>query len=831
MKKILLLLASLSYLNTIQSQVVYSDNFNQGINNTTFPPSYTTSLVSENLRINGNGTANAYAALSYGLHNNGTLTNINISGNNKFYIKAKGTNSPNLRIDLQDNLNYLTNLNASTINLTTSYQIFEIDFSGKFQDGGYGGSPCTSTTAPCNVNSASIKNLILFVNAAAGGYNGTIDIDWISFGAPLETINSPHKILYNQVGYFVGKNKIINITSNSSFTGINYEVKNMSNNILLSGTTATSTLWADAQQHVASVDVSSINTPGQYTFTTNNDQITFTVGNNIYEDLANKAFKYYYYNRASTAITTSHGGAWARPTGIPDTNVLVHSSAANSNRPTGTVISSPKGWYDAGDYNKYIVNSGISTYTLLAAFEQYKPYYQTKNFNIPESTNTLPDILDEVCWNLDWMLTMQDKVSGGGDGGVYHKLTELNFSGIMMPSDYNSTRYVVSKSTSAALNFAAVTAIASRVYAAYPTQKPGYSATLLAASREAYTWAKNNPTVYFTNPSGVSTGEYGDGYVGDEFQWAAIELFITTNETQYKNDININALNGSVPSWPNTGTLGLISISHNMASIGIQINVPTFNAKLITTANQIRTAVNSSAMKISMNPTDYIWGSNGTTANQVMILINAYEITNDNTYLEAAYTATDYLLGRNGVAKCFVTGYGSNTVLAPHHRISEADNIALPIPGMLAGGPHSNASNYETCTYIGNNNATEYSDTWCSYATNEVTINWNAPLVYITNALQYYQNQAVLSTPNNLKPSNNLVLYPNPTDNEINIERNSEFNSNMDLTIYDMQGRTVTKKTLKNGETKINIESLLKGVYFVKVSSEEYIGTKKIIKK
>ena len=99
--------------------------------------------------------------------------------------------------------------------------------------------------------------------------------------------------------------------------------------------------------------------------------------------------------------------------------MLVHASAASKERPEGTVIASAKGWYDAGDYNKYIVDSGISTYTLLAAFEHYRDYFARKRTGIPESGNRLPDILDEALWNPEWMLTMQDP----HDGGVYNKLT------------------------------------------------------------------------------------------------------------------------------------------------------------------------------------------------------------------------------------------------------------------------------------------------------------------------------------------------------------------------------------------------------------------------
>lgn len=153
------------------------------------------------------------------------------------------------------------------------------------------------------------------------------------------------------------------------------------------------------------------------------------------------------------------------------------------------IISAPKGWYDDGDYNKYIVNSGISTYTLLAAYEHYPDYFSGFDFDIPEQGGNFPDILDEAKWNLDWMLAMQDP----DDGGVYHKLTGLNFSGQIMPDNYTFQRYVVKKSTGAALDFAAVMAIGSRVFETYDN---AYSTELKAmmitvAGKLGYTQAPN----------------------------------------------------------------------------------------------------------------------------------------------------------------------------------------------------------------------------------------------------------------------------------------------------------------------------------------------------
>lgn len=81
-----------------------------------------------------------------------------------------------------------------------------------------------------------------------------------------------------------------------------------------------------------------------------------------------------------------------------------------------------------------------------------------------------------------------------------------------------------------------------------------------------------------------------------------------------------------------------------------------------------------------------------------------------------------------------------------------------------------------------------------------------------------------------MKPINNVVIFQNPIKSELNIRRNNKLNGDIDVAIYDVQGKIITTRILKNDETKINIESLLNGIYFVKVTSENYSKTEKIIK-
>ncbi|PWG06592.1 endoglucanase [Polaribacter aquimarinus] len=812
-------------LSIFSQEPIFKENFENSANTIVNTPSgFSHSVSNGTLKIVGNGGGGRWSSVSYGFNINGSST-INLSESPKVFIRAKATPSLELRIDLRDQSDYLTNQNPTSVRLSGDFVTYEFDFTGKLFDGAFGG-PCK--TGPCSVDASKIEFLSIYANPGTGNYNGTIEIDWISFGykqaiEQQETTN--FFIRYNQVGYLTGRDKTINITSTVNFLPLDYNIKNSSGVIVKTGTTPNPRFWGDAQEYASIINFSEIDTEGSYTVDVEGKIARFYIGSSVYEDLSIAALKYYYYNRASAAITAQHGGIWSRSSGLPDTQVRVHSSAASSLRPTGTIISAPKGWFDAGDYNKYIVNSGISTYTLLAAFEHYTSYYQSKELNIPESGNNLPDILDEIIWNLDWMLAMQDP----NDGGVYHKLTGLNFAGRIMPNRYTATRYVVKKSTSAALNFAAVAAQASRVFANYESEKPGYSIALKDAAKGAYNWAKANPTVYFTNPSGVLTGEYGDGNVTDEFQWAASELFITTGEAQYKSDINLNAINNGVPSWQSVGSLALFSMNFHSSSISNDVDINTAKSKLLATANIIRTKVNNSPMAIGMSGSDYVWGSNGVAANQMLYLLRAYEISSDETYLKAAYKGMDYLLGRNGTGFSFVSGFGDKTPINPHHRISFADGISTPVPGMLVGGPQPGQQ--DKCSYSSNASAKSFSDTWCSYSTNEVTINWNAPLAYVINALQMYQNQGVALSvdKNKIVFDDEIQLYPNPVKNQLYFKV-----SNLDIqevVIYDVTGKEVfqTNKILK--QNKVDFTSYKRGIYFVKVKTQKGVTTKKILKK
>ena len=118
-----------------------------------------------------------------------------------------------------------------------------------------------------------------------------------------------------------------------------------------------------------------------------------------------------------------------------------------------------------------------------------------------------------------------------------------------------------------------------------------------------------------------------------------------------------------------------------------------------------------------------------------MILLTAYHSFGDQKYYDAGISNIDYALGRNATGYSFVTGFGGKPAEKPHHRLSEGDEAKDCYPGMLVGGPF--LSYYNDCkNYPTDEPASRYVDEVCSYSTNEVTINWNAPFAYSLMVLE-----------------------------------------------------------------------------------------------
>jgi endoglucanase len=497
-------------------------------------------------------------------------------------------------------------------------------------------------------------------------------------------------------------------------------------------------------------DFSAVRKPGTYRVVVPNlpNSYPFVIAANALRPAAVAALKGFYYMRSAMPLTPGYAGQWSRPAGHPDTAVLVHSSAASTQRPAGTVISTPGGWYDAGDYNKYIVNSGITMGTLLDAYEDFPAFFDTLRTNIPPLAGRhdhFPDILNEALYNLRWMLTMQDP----GDGGVYHKCTNAVFDGMVMPGVTKAPRYVVEKSTAAALDFAAVTAQAARILKKFDRQLPGLADSCRRAAIAAWSWARQNPNFLYDQEAmnksftpAVTTGAYGDRHLDDEWFWAAAELLITTKDAQYLAVVRQQLGSPlSLPSWSSVAMMGNYSLLRHRAALDAWLRPALDSLKegLLRMADDYINKQPTTAFYtvIGESKRDFIWGSNSVAANQGMLLVNAWLQRHDAKYLNGALANLDYILGRNALNICFVTGLGSRSTLHPHHRPSVAGGIDAPVPGLLAGGP--NPGRQDKQQYVYTEPETAYLDASPAYASNEIAINWNSPLVYLAGAIEALQ--------------------------------------------------------------------------------------------
>ncbi len=547
-------------------------------------------------------------------------------------------------------------------------------------------------------------------------------------------------IRLNQVGFYPEGQKVAVVLDETvkSFTISSPDLKTN----YFSGTLSEvrSSSFSPTKTRIA--DFSSFKKPGVYVVVVPGFvSSSFEIKTNIHHDVAKASIRFFYFQRFSISLKEEFAGIWKRPSSSSHKSVVIHASATSPGRLEGTVISSPRGWIDAGDYNKYIVNSGITTSTLLSAYEDFPAYYDTLSLLIPENKNALPDLLDEILWNVRWMLTMQDPA----DGGVYHKCTNAKFDGMVMPDQANTPRYVVQKGTAAALNFAAVMAQSARVFKRFESTLPGLGDSCLSASVKAWAWSKQNPNVEYDQRKmnaqfdpNVSTGGYGDTNFSDEFLWAGAEFYNTTGNAVYLNRDELVSGKLLIPSWDQVKGLAYYSLIR-MKSFALkedEMTVQKLKDRIIQKADSMISSSRKHyyATVMGESSKDFIWGSNSVAANQSILLIYAFHISNDKKYLDAALANLDYILGRNATGYSYVTAFGDKTPMHPHHRPSEADGVIEPVPGMLAGGP--NPGMQDKCSYPSSVPDEAYVDDVRSYASNEVAINWNAPLVYLLGAME-----------------------------------------------------------------------------------------------
>jgi endoglucanase len=538
------------------------------------------------------------------------------------------------------------------------------------------------------------------------------------------------EIKLSQVGYATGGRKLLFVASKARATG--FEVLRESGGApALEGRLSEPRADPDSGDQVQVADLSRLERPGHYRLEVPGvgRSFPFEIGDQVFARPLYLALRSFYGQRCGTAVDLGPEFPGYRHARCHAQGAWHASSGKSGERP------SIKGWHDAGDYGRYVVNSAIATGTLLWSFEMFGEPLRRLRLDIPESGDATPDILDEARWNLEWMLSMQDE-----DGGVFHKQTSESFPGFVMPEQDESVSYVIGtgsepfKSTCATADLAAVAAMAAEAYRSYDA---AFADTALASARKAWAWALAHPSLPFRNPPGVSTGAYGDSDCRDELLWAAVELWHTSGDEaalryflDHERELRASVKPDGPPSWSNVAPLAFWRYA--LASGGEPGVRQAIRDASLGAADAIVTRSEANGYRISLTAADYVWGSNGVAASYGLQLLVANAMKPDRRYLEAARDDLYYLLGRNTFSLSWLTGVGANPLRHPHHRPSGADANAEPWPGLLAGGPNRRRQDPELQRLPdGLPPARMYVDEQESYASNEIAINWNAALVFL----------------------------------------------------------------------------------------------------
>lgn len=512
-------------------------------------------------------------------------------------------------------------------------------------------------------------------------------------------------IMTDQVGYQPDETKTAvfrDVTNETNFSVVNAD----SGQVVYTGELSAPTFYSSADENNWTGDFSAVTEAGTYYITCGglDQSYSFTIGNNVYDSLLNDSVKMLYLQRCGTEVKDSTFGHAA----CHDTLATVYH--------TNEKIDVSGGWHDAGDYGRYVVPGAKSVADLLIAYDA-NPKLFSDSIGIPESGNGVPDVLDEVRYELEWMLKMQDSQTGG----VHHKVSCENFPGYVMPEMETDELIVTPVSTTATADFCASMAMA---YEYYQKFDKDFAEKCLNAAKNAWAFLQKNPNFIFSNPSDITTGDYGDTSDIDERYWAAAQMWRATGEDTYRTALESMSVQNGM-DWMEVGDYGNIAI---LTMDGVDTNSDLYTrakTSILKEADQMKGLSQSNPYGVSVSR--YNWGSNMGVATSGMILNLAYQMTEDSTYLDTSRSNLHYLLGNNAMGECFVTGYGTVSPEHPHHRPSMAKNQAMK--GMLVGGVNSGLEDSAAKAYCANSPSAKcYVDHWESYSTNEITIYWNSPL-------------------------------------------------------------------------------------------------------
>lgn len=539
-------------------------------------------------------------------------------------------------------------------------------------------------------------------------------------------------IYVNQFGYLPSSEKIAVV---SSITGLPFELIQLlpepeQKKTVLKGMlklTQANDLLSGA--HVWEADFSLVQATGTYQIHVPGigHSYSFHIKPKLYTNLSKQALKSFYFHRNGIELPQKYASDWSRPA-LQDQHAVLYDPAQSE----AQVRSVTGGWYDGSDTGRYAASGIFAAGMLLQLFEMKPHLFEDGSVGIPEFRNGTPDILDEVRWELEWLLKMQRE-----DGGVYHKITTKEPDSTPPKNKNEPNHFILPVSTAATAAAGAVWAKAGRVFQPY---NPEFAAQCSIAAVSAWDYLMQNPEPQpFENPAGFQSKSYSDQDDSDERIWAAVELFITTKEQHYMSALQI-LTEKRIPLLPSAGYWG--QVMPLAAGSVVLHSTPFQDTKLIheirddlvSLSETIIEKTQNSGFRVSIEAGEMNWGSNAVLLQNALILLITQHTNPKPEFLAAALDQLHYVLGRNPLSITYVTGNGPVSPLFPFHFYQQMKKDGKPVPGMLVAGPNGTLSDGIVKKLFASSTppALIYKDDPESFSTNETAITWNAVLTFVS---------------------------------------------------------------------------------------------------
>lgn len=465
-----------------------------------------------------------------------------------------------------------------------------------------------------------------------------------------------------------------------------------------------------------SFDFTALREAGEfYIFDPSNSESSesFRIASDVYEDVLKAAVRMYFYQRCGTAKATPHAH--------PDWDDTPCHVAAQQDTDCRAVLDpSPAtsmdlsgGWHDAGDYNKYVNFADAVVHDLLTAYAA-NPAAWTDDYGLPESGNGVPDLLDEVRFELEWLLKMQL-----ANGSMLHKVSVTDFSAESPPSADVAPRRYAPPTASATISGAGVFAHAAKIYAGLPASAGAgtFATRLRSAALAAWGWLEANPQAIpsnYDNAGFVNVAAEDEPY-GQEMNRirAAVHLFRLTGQARFRDYVDANYgyshlfLWGWAAGWELEWQDALATYAKTAGA------TPATAAAIL---NQLDSATNSAQnigsvtgetdpYRAPIGENEYVWGSNRHKATTGLLFasLNRHgrSVADAQVLRDAAAGYLHYLHGLNPLGMAFLTNMGNSGADRSANQMYHAwfadgtvwddaqTSLYGPAPGFVTGGPNA----------------------------------------------------------------------------------------------------------------------------------------------